>query len=80
MIEKDDAQDVYNEDDPKVILRGKDLFEMHCNDLQSDPQKLSVFDLKKNSTLNSLKFFHLFVIIFLWTLCMTFLKGWLSMS
>lgn len=49
---------VYSEDDPKVILRGQELFEMHCNELQSDPQKLSMFGLKKNSTFNSLQFFH----------------------
>lgn len=58
LIEKYDAQNVYSEDDPKIILRGKELFEMHCNELQSDPQKLSVFGLKKNLTLNSLQFFH----------------------
>ena len=28
LIEKADAQNVYNEDDPKIILRGKELFEM----------------------------------------------------
>jgi len=58
LIEKADAQNIYNEDDPKIILRGKDIFEMHCNELQSHPQKLSVFGLKRNSTLNSLQFFH----------------------
>ena len=58
LIEKNDAQIIYNEDDPKIILRGKELFEMHCNELQSDPQMLSVFGLKKNSSLNSLQFFH----------------------
>ena len=31
---------------------------MHCSELQSDPQKLSVFGLKKDSTLNGLHFFH----------------------
>ncbi|CAI5668325.1 unnamed protein product [Oreochromis niloticus] len=58
LVDKDDAQNVYDEDDPKIILRGKDLFEMHCNELQSEPQKLSVFGLKHNSTLNNLQFFH----------------------
>ncbi|KAK0132303.1 hypothetical protein N1851_032899 [Merluccius polli] len=58
-LKKDDAQHVYSEDDPKIILRGKEIFEMHCNELQSDPQKLSMFGLKKNSTLNNLQFFHL---------------------
>ena len=58
LTEKQDAQNDYNEDDPKIILRGKELFKMHCNVLQSDPQKLSVFGLKKNLILNSLQFFH----------------------
>ena len=58
LIEKDDAQNVYNEDDPKIILRGREVFEMHCNELQSDLHKLHVFGLKKNLTLNSLQFFH----------------------
>lgn len=58
LIEKDDAQKVYSEDDPKIILRQKELFEMHCNVLESDPQKSSAFGLKKNSSLNSLQFFH----------------------
>lgn len=31
---------------------------MHCSELQSDPQNLSVFGLKYNSTLNGLQFFH----------------------
>lgn len=46
LIEKGDGQIVYNEDDTKIILRGKELFEMQI----------------------------------LWTLCMTFLRAWLSMS
>ncbi|CAI5662779.1 unnamed protein product [Oreochromis niloticus] len=58
LIAKQDAQSVYTEDDPKIILRGKELFEMHCSELQSDPQKLHVFGLRKNSTLNTLQFFH----------------------
>ncbi|KAK2843712.1 hypothetical protein Q7C36_011927 [Tachysurus vachellii] len=58
LIEKDDSQNVYKEDDPKIILRGKELFEMHCSELQLNPQKLCVFGLKKNSTLNSLQYFH----------------------
>lgn len=53
LIEKDHAQNVYKEDDPKIILRGKELFEMYCSELQSDPQKMCVFGLKKNSTVLS---------------------------
>lgn len=77
LIEKDDAQNVYSEDDPKIILRGKEL-PMKCSELQSNPQKLHVFGLKKNSTLNSLQYFHVCQ-NFNSTLCMTFSKGWLSM-
>lgn len=29
LIEKNDTQTVYSEDDPKVILHGKDMFEIH---------------------------------------------------
>lgn len=58
LIEKDDAQAVFDEDDPKIILRGKEVFERHCNDLDSNPEKLSVCGLKKNSSLNSLQFYH----------------------
>lgn len=58
LIEKADAQSIYSEDDPRIILRGRDLFEMHLNDLRSDPQASHVFGLKRNSTLNSLQFYH----------------------
>lgn len=58
LIEKSDCQTVYSEDDPKVILRGKDVFEMHCRSLQENPQLKSLYGLKKISMLNSLKYFH----------------------
>ncbi|XP_038137605.1 uncharacterized protein LOC119781269 [Cyprinodon tularosa] len=58
LIERSDAQNVFSEDDPKIILRGKEIFQTHCNELQSNPQKLHVCGLKRNSTLNSLQFFH----------------------
>lgn len=58
LIEKSDAQTVYSEDDPKVVLRGKELFEMHCQYLEENPQVKSIFGLKRNSTLNSLTYFH----------------------
>lgn len=41
LIEKD-AHKAYSEDDPQIILHGKELFEIHCNELQSDSQMLSV--------------------------------------
>ena len=58
LIEKNGAQIVYSVDEPKIILRGKELFETCRNEMQSDPQKLCVFGLKQNSTLNSLEFFY----------------------
>ena len=65
LISKEDAQSVYTEDDPKIVLRGKELFEMHCRELQSDPQKLHVFGLKKEFTTVYSSF--MFARIFPWT-------------
>lgn len=75
LMDKDNAQNIYNEDDPKVAWKG--IFEVHYNDLQSDPQMFSVFG-RRTRPLRAYSFFT-FVIIFLWTLCLTFLKGWLSL-
>lgn len=47
LIDKDNAPNVYNEDNLKVILRGKELFEVHCNELQSDSQKICVWFKKE---------------------------------
>lgn len=58
LIEKGDSQNVYSEDDPMVVFRGKELFAMHCQSLQENPQMKSVFRLKRNSALNSLMHFH----------------------
>lgn len=49
---------MFSEDDPKVVFRGKELFLMHCQSLQENPQMKSVFGLKRNSVLNSLVHFH----------------------
>lgn len=58
LIEKDNAQCVFSEDDPKVTLRCKEIFELHCKELSTLTHGSSVFGLKRNCTLNSLKFFH----------------------
>ena len=58
LIEKNDCQTVFSEDDPKVILRGKDVCKMHCQSLRENSQLKTLCGLKKNSTLNSLKYFH----------------------
>lgn len=58
LISKDDAQKVFTEDNPKIVVRERHFYEMHCHELEQHPQKLSVFGLKRNSTLNSLKYFH----------------------
>lgn len=58
LIEKSDSETVYSEDDPKVVLRGKEIFEMHCQSLQDNPQQKSIYGLKTNPTINTLKYFH----------------------
>lgn len=59
MIEKNDCQTVYGGNDPKAILHGKDIFEMHCQSLPENPRLSSLYGLKKKkSTLNSLNYFH----------------------
>lgn len=59
LIEKNDCQMVYSEDDPKIILRGKDLFDIHCQSLREDPKLKSLYGLKRNSALNSLQYYHI---------------------
>lgn len=58
LIDKSDSQNVYSEDNPKVVFRGKELFAVHCQSLQENPQLKSVFGLKRNSALNTLAHFH----------------------
>lgn len=58
MTEKADIQLVYSEDVFRVILRDCTIYEQHCNELESDPQLKSTHGLKRNSTLNSLQYFH----------------------
>ena len=58
MIDKMTAQTVYSEDHPSVVVRDVDSFERHCRALHLDPQLKSVYGLKRDSTLNTLKYFH----------------------
>lgn len=58
LIEKNDSQTVYSEDDPKVVLRGQEIFEIHCKSLHENPQLRSLYGLKKKSIINTLKYFH----------------------
>lgn len=60
LIEKNDSQTVYSEDNSKLILRGKEIYEMHCQSLQENPQLRSLYVLKRNSILNTLKYVHVF--------------------
>lgn len=41
-----------------MVLRGKEIFEIHCKSLQENPQLRSLYGLKKKSTINTLKYFH----------------------
>lgn len=58
LTEKSDAQDVYSEDDPRLLFRDEVSFQMHCRDIQSDPQLNSVYGVKRNCSLNTLHYFH----------------------
>ncbi len=58
LTEKSDAQNVYSEDDPRVVVRDKASFEIHCRDIQSDTQLNSVYGIKRDSSLNTLQYFH----------------------
>ncbi len=58
LTEKADVQLVYSEDDLRVILRDRTIYEQHCSELESDPQLKSTHGLKRNPTLNSLQYFH----------------------
>lgn len=58
LTEKSDAQNVYCEDDLRVVVRDKASFEMHCRDIQSDTQLNSVYGVKRDSLLNTLQYFH----------------------
>jgi len=58
LTEKDDIQLVHNEDDFRVVLRDRSIYDQHCSELESDPQLKSTHGLKRSSTLNSLQYFH----------------------
>ncbi len=58
LTEKADVQLVYIKDDFMVILHDCTIYEQHCSELESYPKLKSTHGLKRNSTLNSLQYFH----------------------
>lgn len=55
--DKTTAQTVFNEHDPRVVLRSKQLNEQHYKNLE-DSGDSSCYGIKRNSILNELKYFH----------------------
>ncbi len=41
-----------------IVVRDKASFEIHCRDIQSDTQLNSVYVIKRDSSLNTLQYFH----------------------
>lgn len=76
LIEKSGCQ-TYSEDDHKVILWGKGVFEVHHQSLQENPKLKSLYGLKKNLHLIH-RSISMFVITIHLILCMISLRTWLS--
>lgn len=58
VMDKATAQTVFNEHDPKVVLRTKELNEQHYKNLQ-DSGESSCYGIKRNSIFNELKYFNI---------------------
>ncbi|XDV17710.1 hypothetical protein PO909_023532 [Leuciscus waleckii] len=52
------AQEVFSEDDPRVILRSRNLNEEHYKYLADNPNENSCYGIKRNSVLNTLTYFN----------------------
>ncbi|XDV29615.1 hypothetical protein PO909_032707 [Leuciscus waleckii] len=52
------AQEVFSEDDPRVILRSRNLNEKHYKYLADNPNENSCYGIKRNSVLNTLTYFN----------------------
>lgn len=46
LTDKAEAQVIYNEDDPRVVLRDCEVYQCHCLELESGPQRSSLHGLK----------------------------------
>lgn len=58
LIDKVLSQEVFSEDDPRLILRTKILNEEHYADLSKEPTLTSSHGIKRNSILNTLSYFN----------------------
>ncbi|XP_026061788.1 uncharacterized protein LOC113045572 isoform X2 [Carassius auratus] len=52
------AQEVFSEDDPRMILRNRNLNEEHYKYLADNPNENSCYGVKRNSILNTLTYFN----------------------
>lgn len=52
------AQEVFSEDDPRVILRNRNQNEKHYKYLADNPNENSCYGIKRNSILNTLTYFN----------------------
>lgn len=48
LLEKDDFQTVFSEDNPKMLMRTKELHAEHCQRMQSNPSLPYVMGVKKS--------------------------------
>ncbi|KAG7478554.1 hypothetical protein JOB18_002184 [Solea senegalensis] len=58
LTDKTSLQSVFSEDDPDLILRTKELYLEHCNNMAQNPNLVHSFGVKKACPLNALQFFH----------------------
>lgn len=58
LLEKEDFQTVFSEDDPKISFRTKQLHVEHCQKMQTNPTLPYVMGVKRSCPLNSLQYFH----------------------
>lgn len=50
LVDKQTAQLVFSDDDPRIIFRNKAVHDQHCNDLMADPTLPSTFGVNHTFT------------------------------
>ncbi|XP_035987597.1 uncharacterized protein LOC118560568 [Fundulus heteroclitus] len=58
LTDKTKLQSVFSEDDPNIILRTKELYSEHCNNMTQNPTLIHSFGVKRECPLNALQYFH----------------------
>ncbi|XP_041825358.1 uncharacterized protein LOC121629700 [Melanotaenia boesemani] len=59
LAEKDDFQTEFSEESSKIVLRTKDTYTAHCQEMAHNPSLPYVFGVKSSCLLNSLTYFHI---------------------